>query len=447
VKKKEITDKIDQFLGRFDKRQERAVNAILDDAIEEEGFVLPIIDGPPGTGKTSLGVTALAKYLVENPTNQVLYMCYTHFAAEQAKNSLEKNFGFPPNTGIRLIPDPRVKNWDQGVIGCSSDLRNLSRDELRRVKTAPILFCTLYGSNRAKEARRAGCRMVIDEFSQIDPSIFFMAINRIRDVNPRGYSLMGDPHQLPVVTTQSILRPNIAQFIRMRKPYTPHELVLQYRMHNDICAGVNNMRRKAIYTYEVKSGDDVKDRGMEGLGYKWNKNEVDPKYRDILDPDYPFVIVNTDSFDSMEEESESGSRKFVEEAKLAAKLANFANCSYIDIENGKALTPIILSPYSAQVAEVHRRCEASLRERCATVYKSQGREYPLVIVSFVRKNDTGFIGFLDDYQLRAQSYVACSRAQGKLIVLLSKDTFIDKGHTIFDALYNTKEAYKEDAPK
>jgi Cdc6-like AAA superfamily ATPase len=444
--KKELADKIEQMMSIFDNRQRRAVSAILDDCIEDDGFVFPVVDGPPGTGKTTIGTTALAKYLEENPKGQVLYMCYTHFAADQAKNTLEKKFDFPPHAALRLTPNPLEKNWDRGVIGCRSDLSDLSSNDLRKMKVAPILFCTLYGSRRAREARRAGCRVIVDEFSQVDPAIFFMAISRIRWINPKGYSLLGDPLQLPVVTTQPVLRPNIGQFIRMRKPYTPHELVVQHRMHKDICSGINSMRRKALFTYEIKSGDIAKDRGMEGLGYKWRKSEVDSKYRDILDPEYPLVIVNTDSLDGMEEESEGGSKKFVDEAKLATRLAEYARRSYVK-EDGKPLEQVILSPYNAQVAEIRAMLREPLKRQCSTVYKSQGREYPLVIVSFVRKNPHGIIGFLDDIQLRAQTYVACSRAQGKLIVLLSRETFVGKGHLIFEALYNTKEAYKEDAPK
>ena len=54
------------------------------------------------------------------------------------------------------------------------------------------------------------------------------------------------------------------------------------------------------------------------------------------------------------------------------------------------------------------------------------------------------IGFLDDLILKAQTYVACSRAQGKLVVLLSFDTFLGGGHTAFEYLRQTPKAHVVD---
>jgi DNA polymerase III delta prime subunit len=442
---KVLADRIEAVVGSFDNRQERALNAILDSSLAEDGFVFPIIDGPPGTGKTTVGVAAALEYLKENPRGQVLYTCYTHFAAEQAKRIFEEKFLFPRRNVIKLQPG-FYKSWDEGIIGCRSDLSDLSRNELRALKECPILLCTLYGSTRAKEARRAGSKMIVDEFSQIDPAIFFMTLNKIKIINPSSYALLGDPLQLPVVTTQSILRPNIGQYIRARKPHTPHQLILQHRMHSHICAGINAMRREAFFTYEMQTADDIKCRDMETLGYEWRKTEVDPKYRDILDPAYPFVIVNTDTLDGEEEQTESGSTKYTSEAKLAAKLAENAYRSYVKKNGDHLKEAMVLSPYNAQIYEISTLLNDPINDCCNTIYSSQGREFPFVIVSFVRKNPQGFIGFLEDLKLRAQVYVACSRAQAKLIVLLSRKTFIGRGHLIFEALYNTKEAFKEDAP-
>ena len=60
---------------------------------------------------------------------------------------------------------------------------------------------------------------------------------------------------------------------------------------------------------------------------------------------------------------------------------------------------------------------------------------------FVRKNPTKTIGFLDDLVLKAQTYVACSRAQGKLVSLLSFNTFLGAGHRAFEYFYRTPQAH------
>ncbi|GEM_PF-6561404 len=177
-----------------------------------------------------------------------------------------------------------------------------------------------------------------------------------------------------------------------------------------------------------------------GLNYTWDKSMVNPKLRDIFDPSHPFVIVNTDGLGENEQRVFRGSVKNVAEAKFAVNLSKMFHDSFKRAD-GVRLSPLILSPYAAQVNEIFGKLPPVLQERCLTVYRAQGREYPCVIVSFVRKNPGKTIGFLDDLILKAQTYVACSRAQGKLVVLLSLDTFLGAGHRTFEYLCQTPKAY------
>lgn len=285
-----VSDKIAEMRSIFDQQQNKSVDAILDDCLAGDDFVFPIVDGPPGTGKTTVGAVAVAEYLEQNPGKQVLYMCYTNFAAAQAKETLERRLGLSPEKAVRLTPDPSKKDWGSGVVGCKSDLTDLSDDEIRKLKQCPVLFCTLYGSARALEARGARCRVVVDEFSQVNPPIFFATVSKLKKFNPSGYSLLGDPKQLPVVTTQPLLSSNIVSYIWGRRPTPTHELKIQHRMHEDICAAVNSLRAD-LGTYPIDSSPDAKKRDLEGLKYKWKRSDVNPKYREILDPGHPFVIV------------------------------------------------------------------------------------------------------------------------------------------------------------
>ena len=116
------------------------------------------------------------------------------------------------------------------------------------------------------------------------------------------------------------------------------------------------------------------------------------------------------------------------EAQVAVEIAKAIHETYI--KGNKHLLPTIISPYAAQVNEIKKRWKEnnlpSSENFVITAYHSQGKEYPCVIVSLVRKNPFRKIGFLDDEKLRAQIYVACSRAQAKLIILISRDTFGEK---------------------
>lgn len=445
VEKVKPQDKVDEALGRLEHRQKIVVESIIDDCIEDDGFVFPVVDGPPGTGKTLVGGVAAAKYLLENPNGQVLYTAYTNFAVKQAKETLEQKLGFSPEDVVRLTPGVE-KDWKRGVVGVLPGLSNLGINDIRRLRAAPVILCTLYTSSRIKSGRLrgAGTKVLVDEFSQVDPASFFMLVNNIRTINPGGYVLLGDPLQLPVVTTQDILEENIGSYVisRHRYSYEPHRLVLQHRMHKEICNAVNRMREElSIDTPpEMKSSEDAKDRDLEKLGYTWNKGKVaDETIRDILDPSKPFVLVNTDKLDGKDEQNpRTGSWMYANEAKLAVEIARVA-CDVYE-RRDERISPqdvALLSPYNTQVCKMSELLQGKpLESSVLTVYKSQGREYPLVIVSLTRKNPECNLGFLDDAKLRAQVYVACSRAKGKLVVLMSKSTF--SSYPLYEALIDTE---------
>lgn len=429
--------------AQFDHQQNRALDAILDRCLaSDDEFIFPIVDGPPGTGKTTVGTASVIELLREDPNTHVLYLCYTNFAAERAKESL-RGYGLAENQVIRLTPNPNETNWQQGIVGSRFDFSDLSANDQRRLKSCPVLLCTLHGSRKASKTRRVGTRIIVDEFSQVDPAIFFATINRVRDCNPRGYALLGDPQQLPVITTQPLLRPNIATFVMRRKPYDPHRLVTQHRMHEHICAAVNSLR-SALGTYPIQTGQEVRNRTLESLGYAWNRNPVPEQFREILDPNHLFVMINSDRLGGTEQRWFRGSVRNTTEARLAATLAQLLSSSYQ--KEGQPLRDIaILSPYAAQVAEISQALPQDLQGRSMTIYKAQGREYASVVISFVRSNPQGFIGFLDEAELKAQTYVACSRAKAKLIVILSFETFFGKGHRDFDYLNETQNTYRFDA--
>lgn len=106
--------------------------------------------------------------------------------------------------------------------------------------------------------------------------------------------------------------------------------------------------------------------------------------------------------------------------------------SYFDIAEAKKVAQIVddfqysggwlpsdievITAYASQVAEI--QTELHRRERqVAWVYsidKAQGRECPLIIVSCVRSNDKGKLGFVDDPR---RLNVAMSRAQLGLVMV------------------------------
>jgi hypothetical protein len=441
----EIEERIDELERRLNREQRVAAESILINPIQRDEFLLPMTDGPPGTGKTTVGVYASIRCILEGLAQGVLYVAPTNFAVAQAKRAFER-LGVPPRDAIWLNPRERRKDWHSGVIGTRWDLSDLTPNDFRRLRRAPIIVCTPYMLGRIKKGhlRPSNINVLVDEFSQVDPALFFMIVrNTGADSNwypRRGYALLGDPLQLPVVTTQEELLENVVEFIMSRHTIAGglNELIVQYRMHQEICNAVNRMREELSFLREsarLQPDRLIRYRNLEErLGYIWMENRIrsgqcfdSETLREILDPSHTFVVVNTDRLPraDYEERSFTGSIKNNTEAQAAVDIAVAAYESYV--RKNEHLKPTIISPYNAQVNEIKRRC----RERgfiedndtVITAYRSQGREYPFVVVSLVRRNRLRRIGFLEDEKLRAQVYVACSRAQAKLVVLMSEATF------------------------
>jgi len=431
-----LEERVAQEYHRLHSEQRDAVDAMLGDYIGDTYFVLPVVDGPPGTGKTHTGSLAAGRYALQDvDKHKVLYIAYTNFALDRAKEALE-NLGFPKRDVVRLLPVPGLREWSDGKVGCRWDLLDLSYNDIRRLQEAPFILCTAYMLGRME---RLGVRrkIIIDEFSQIDVPTFLMILNQTKGFNPDCLALLGDPLQLPVVTTQEDLRENVVRFIRTKKIFEPHALAVQHRMHKTICESVNNMRKELASEVSASSfrdlvpSDRVKERGMKELGYSWSKSEAG-NFEQVLDPLFPLVLYNTDGSE-FEKRSQTGSSFHEGEAKLAVEIAKAAYRSYT--KDGQHFVPKIISPYSAQVYQIGNSLSGILREAVTTVWRFQGREHPMVIVSMVRNNERGEIGFLDMPMLRGQGYVAMSRAQAKLIVLMSKHTF--SSHPIFEAFAKT----------
>jgi hypothetical protein len=433
---------VEEEYKKLSKEKKHVVEGMLSPSIEEDFFFLPTADGPPGTGKTHTACIGASEYVLQDPErNKVVFFAFTNYAADRIKEELDK--WFPPSVVIRLTPNVAEKDWERGRIGCDPYLTSLSREDIRRIKRAKFIVSTPFIAGRIAKIGgfSRNTLMVFDEFSQIDPPTFFSCLNGLKEISPRGISFFGDPLQLPVVTTQFDLYENIVEFLARKGGFEPYRLETQFRMHETICSVVNAMRRQLSNFSPISSGhslvpdESVRKRTLEELGYEWRPGEArkcDPKLEQVLDPSYPFVVIDTSDLGN-ETPTHSGSWRNEAEAELAAKIAGAANRSFARPAGGTEDFPVLITPYAAQATLLRERVREG---KVLTVYKAQGREYPFVIVSMVRNNEDANVGFLDLPYLRGQAYVALSRAKAKMIVLVSENTFAP--HPVFNAFLSIR---------
>jgi superfamily I DNA and/or RNA helicase len=189
------------------------------------------------------------------------------------------------------------------------------------------------------------------------------------------------------------------------KPEVVTLLKMQYRMNDDI------MRFSSNYFYNglVESAPQV-------------------KYRGILDLDIPMEWLDTNTFtdDSLQFKEEFIGESFGRINKEEAELTLNTLQQYFERIGKQRLLDEridvgIISPYRAQVQYLRRllmkreyfkpfRRQISIN----TVDGFQGQERDIIVISMVRANEEGQIGFLRD--LRRMN-VAITRARMKLIIL------------------------------
>jgi hypothetical protein len=447
-----LKERVGRWEERMNPEQREAVEAIVKgwNEAEEGEFVFPIVNGPPGTGKTHVAAVGCAKYMLEarerGEKPEVVYLCKTNLACERAREVLF-SLGFsdcPPSTTLPEIPlAVRIQagrgqmRWENGVVWWGE---KQGRMETAFLEKHHILLATVDSAGKVCDLRRT-FKMAVDEFSQVNAMDFFAAVQRStrRENILQGVALLGDPLQLPLVTTQISLRTNILNYLRMRftsRTLPEHELKRQYRMNEVICEGVNRIREEAG-AYRLETAEMVRDRKL--------KMELPPNLpggiRRALDPDHPLVLVDTSGLgDEKVGFGQVGGERSVSnpgEAELAATLAS-------EVMRARPGAVKVLAPYSAQVAAIEKRLGELIGQEAAggmvsTIWRAQGQEWPCVIVSLVRNNPDRRRGFLSDDIMKAQIYVAVSRAQAKLVVLAAYERTFE-GHRDVDALWETPGA-------
>ena len=471
--------------------QEEAVNMVLrakDVAIEH---------GPPGTGKTTTMVEAIRETLMRE--SQVLVCAQSNMAVDWISEKLVDRginvlrIGNPTRVNDKMLSFTYERRFEAhpdyphlwAIRKAIRDLRNHRRrgdekyhQKLESLKSrateleirinselfgeARVIASTLVGSaNRLLDGQKFGT-LFIDEAAQALEAACWIPLRRVTRV-----VLAGDHCQLPpTVKSIAALKAGLGKTLMERIVETHPEAVtllkIQYRMNDDI------MRFSSNYFYggQVESAPEV-------------------KYRSILDLDTPITWIDTAAFaapslstsvpstssPSVSAPSAPTSRSTVVSGSAADTFREeFVGESFGRINKGEAeLTLLalqyyfnkigkqrllderidvgIISPYRAQVQYLRRllmKREFYKPFRRAisvnTVDGFQGQERDIIVISLVRSNDDGQIGFLRD--LRRMN-VAITRARMKLIILGDKNTMTR--HPFYRQLWQYIEGLSEES--
>ena len=410
-----------------------------------------IVHGPPGTGKTTTLVEAIYETLRRE--SQVLVCAQSNMAVDWISEKLvdrgvavlrignptrvnDKMLSFTYERRFEAHPDypqlwsirkairelrqqrrGRTESWHQKMDRLKSRATELElRIRSSLFGEARVIACTLTGAaNRVLEGEHYST-LFIDEAAQALEAACWIAIRKAGRV-----ILAGDHCQLPptvksIMALKGGLGRTLMERIAEQKPEVVTLLEVQYRMNEQI------MRFSSDYFYNsrVQSAPEVKGRG-------------------ILDYDRPMMWVDTTDVDGREEfVGENFGRINRAEAELTlATLADYFDKIGRQRVLDESIDVGIISPYRAQVQLLRKMIRQSERLRpyrrlitVNTVDGFQGQERDIILLSLVRDNDGGDIGFLRD--LRRMN-VAITRARMKLIILGSAATMTR--HPFYNKLY------------
>lgn len=438
--------------------QEEAVNKVL------RAKDVAIVHGPPGTGKTTTLVEAIYETLKRE--SQVLVCAQSNMAVDWISEKLvdrgvnvlrignptrvnDKMLSFTYERRFEAHPDYEMlwalrkairevkgnrKKGDQKFHQKVERLKERATELELRIKNelfgeARVIACTLVGSaSRILEGQKYST-LFIDEAAQALEAACWIPIRKVSRV-----ILAGDHCQLPpTVKSYEALKAGLGKTLMERivenKPEVVTLLKMQYRMNEEIMRFSSDW----FYNNQVESSPDV-------------------KFRSILDLDVPMTWIDTSQFDFPEESGITFKEEFVGESfgrinKAEAELTMLALQQYFEkIGKERILEERIdvgvISPYRAQVQ--YLRQQLKKREffkpfrsliSINTVDGFQGQERDIIMISLVRANDEGQIGFLRD--LRRMN-VAITRARMKLIILGDASTLTR--HPFYKKLYEYIEA-------
>ncbi len=411
----------------LNKSQQTSVKAMLDNS------ELLVIHGPPGTGKTTtliegilqllkkedkIIVTAPSNTAVDNIAKGLLTKGITILRVGNATKTDELVFAHTPEgklantTAQKEIKQLKIRaeefrkmaiKYKRNFGKEEREQRNLLFKEVKEIRIeikklqaynqeklfaqAQVILGTPIGLYDADVRHLKVETLIMDEAGQcIEPlawCVFPLA---------QKYILAGDHLQLPptVLSNEAMLlgfnTSILEKAVATIKPI--FLLNTQYRMRNSI-AGFSS-------------------------AYFYDKELLTPPHLQNITEH--LIFIDTAGSGYNEEFGPDGtSLKNDGELKIAQKL--------IETENIEPLQTAFISPYAGQVAAAKEILPTLMR--CSTIDSFQGQEQHTIILSLVRSNDDGIIGFLKDYR---RMNVALTRAKEKLYIIgdsatLGNDSF------------------------
>ena len=456
------------YISYIDENLNKSQKSAIENALSCENFFL--IHGPFGTGKTrtlvelisqetrqnhkvlataesNAAVDNILERLMENKkltltrlghpqrvskhniTQTLAYKVENHKLNKKIKKTYKKIDALIEKRKVHTRPSPQYRRGfsdyeilhnasrGKGGRGISSEkMKSMAKwielnqeideahDEIKRIEnrmikeivdSSDVILATNSSSALESIARVKFDVAIIDEASQATiPSVLIPIAKAHR------FILAGDHKQLPptIISDRAgeLSKTLFEELIRMY-PFKSQLLNIQYRMNSLLMEFPN----EEFYDNGLKSDSSVDEITINDIIGGNHQEEA-------------LLFIDTSDVDREGETHLKDSKSIINslEAEISASIAK----DYIDAGICEEDVGII-TPYANQVKIIQEMTPVEVK----TVDGFQGREKEIIIISTVRSNENGNIGFLKDLR---RLNVAITRAKRKLIIIGNKNTLI-----------------------
>ncbi len=276
------------------------------------------------------------------------------------------------------------------------EARQLEMQAVERVlDQAQVILCTLTGVDSALLGDREFEMCVIDEAGQsIEPASWIPITRSQRLI------LAGDHQQLPPTVLSKKAQDAglgvslLERLMQLDGSNLSRQLTVQYRMHQQIMA----FSSQSFYDSSLQADPSVAEHVLPDL--------TEISATDLTETAITYIDTAGAGYDEQQPDDEV-SRNNPEEAALLVKKVN--QLLEADV---KAAQIAVITPYSAQVRLLADLLPETIE--VGSIDGMQGREKEAVLISLVRSNTDGAVGFLSETR---RMNVALTRARRKLIVI------------------------------
>ena len=423
-------------------------NRVIKKALSAKDYFL--LNGPPGTGKTSIFIKELLRELYKNKEVNILLLAYTNRAVDElcsavngskGANKLQRNF-------IR-IGNP---------ISCSEDYKGNLLTSIIESETAIIekkggkfsreLLSGIIGEQNVFVSTMSSIAgktdvfklkkfdvVIIDEASQILEPQMLSILSHVDK-----FVLVGDHKQLPAIVLQDSTNSKVDSFdlngiglmnrnnSLFERLYTFCELnkldhafdmlTYQGRMHKEIAKFPNTN----FYNSDLKQAYDIPNLDGDGK-LKLSRQVVGLDF--LLSPSNSIgekLIRNRLMFFDCDTSKISATKSSVMEADLVAEIVK----EYQHLESGKSIG--IITPFRNQIALIKQKLEESNISNFEsitvdTVERYQGSQRDIIILSFAINSSfqlDSIINLNNDGTVDRKLNVALTRAREQMILVGNK---------------------------